>query len=358
MCDFVKNGFLIYGCNGYTGKLISEHAATLGLIPILAGRDAAKVESLAKELSLPFRVFDLNEEQKVIQNIGDVKVVLHCAGPFKFTSKVMAAACIKAKTHYLDITGEFDVFENLFAMGNEAKDAGVLLMPGVGFDVVPTDCLALYLKNKLAGAADTLELALMMRGGRISHGTAITVAENLGESGMVRRNGKLEKIPNGTLVREIKFEQGRKKKGVAIPWGDISTAYRTTGIPNITIYNCLPDKVIASMKMSNRIGFILKWRPVKNFIINRIKKRPAGPSNEERETSTSVVWGEVKNSFGAHVRAMLELPEGYTLTALTAVKIVQNILEKEPPHGTLTPATVFGADFILQFDKVKRIDLK
>ena len=352
----MKENFLIYGCYGYTGKLISEHAAQLGLKPILAGRDAARAEALAKELNLPFRVFDLNDEQQVITNISDVKVVLHCAGPFRYTSKVMTAACMKSKTHYLDITGEFDVFESMFNLDKAAKAAGVLLMPGVGFDVVPTDCLSLYLKNKIPNV-DTLELALMMRGGRISHGTAITVAENLGESGMVRRNGKLEKVENGTLLRQIKLQDKKSYTGVAIPWGDISTAYRTTGIPNITVYNCLPPKVIKSMKMSNRIGFILRLRPVKNFIINRIKQRPAGPNETERQNSTSVVWGEVKNASGAGVRAMLELPEGYTLTALTAVKIAQNIVEKEPPHGTHTPAGVFGADFILQFDKVKRIDL-
>ena len=353
----MKENFLIYGCNGYTGKLISEHAAQLGLKPILAGRDAAKVEALANELNLTFRVFDLSDEQQVIDNISDVKIVLHCAGPFKFTSKVMAAACIKAKTHYLDITGEYDVFESLFALDAQAQDAGIMIMPGVGFDVVPTDCLALYLKGKIPGV-DTLELALIMQGGGISHGTAITVAENLGESGMIRKNGKLEPVPNGTLIKEIKLLKGKKKNAVAIPWGDISTAYRTTGIPNITVYNALPQTVINNMKRANRIAFLLKWRPVKNFIINRIKARPAGPDAEAREKSTTLVWGEVRNSFGAYARALIELPEGYTLTALTAVKIVQNILAQEPPHGTKTPAGVYGADFILQFDKVNRVDLK
>lgn len=352
----MKQGILIYGCYGYTGKLISELAAEQKLPVILSGRDAVKVKQLADKLNLPHRSFDLKNEQQVADNIIDMKVVLHCAGPFKFTSKVMAGACMKAKTHYLDITGEFDVFENMFALDKAAKSAGVLLMPGVGFDVVPTDCLSLYLKGKIPGA-DTLELALMMKGGRISHGTAITVAENLGESGMVRRLGKLEAVPNGTLIREIKFEDKKKIKAVAIPWGDISTAYRTTGIPNITVFNCLPERVISSMKKSNYIGFLLRWRPVKNFIISQIKKRPAGPNEEERKNSASVVWGEVQNAFGASARAMLELPEGYTLTALTALKIAESVLEKEPPHGTLTPAGVFGADFILQFDKVKRIDL-
>jgi short subunit dehydrogenase-like uncharacterized protein len=352
----VKENFLIYGCNGYTGKLISEHAVKAGLKPILAGRDAQKVEALANELGLSFRVFEVKDEETVVKNIQDVKAVLHCAGPFRFTSKIMAAACIKAKTHYLDITGEYDVFESMFALDEAAKQAGILIMPGVGFDVVPSDCLALYLKDRIPGV-DTLELALMTKGGRISHGTAITVAENLGDKTMVRRDGKLEEVENGSLIKKIKFEDKRKKDAVAISWGDISTAYRSTGIPNITVYNCLPPAVIKNMQRSNYIGFLLRWRPVKNFIINRIKQRPAGPNEEERETASSVVWGEVRNSFGAHAKAQLNLPEGYTLTAMTAVKIAQSILEKEPPHGSYSPASVFGADFILQFDKVKRFDL-
>jgi short subunit dehydrogenase-like uncharacterized protein len=352
----VTESFLIYGCNGYTGKLISEHAVKVGLTPILAGRDTQKVEALAKELNLRFRVFDLKDENEVAGNIQDVRIVLHCAGPFRFTSKIMAAACLKAQTHYLDITGEYDVFESLFALSDVAKQGGILIMPGVGFDVVPSDCLAMYLKNKIPGV-DTLELALMSKGGRISHGTAITVAENLGGNTMVRRDGKLQEVANGALVKRIKFEDKRKKDAVAISWGDISTAYRSTGIPNITVYNCLPDSVIKAMKRSNYLGFLLRWRPVKNLLISRIKKRPAGPSAEERETASSVVWGEARNGFGAYARAQLNLPEGYTLTAMTAVKIVQEFLAKEPPHGTCSPASVFGADFILQFDKVKRFDL-
>lgn len=352
----MKKNILIYGCYGYTGKLISELAAAQQLPAILAGRDEQKTKELATRLNLPYRVVDLNNETETTRALSDVKVVLHCAGPFRYTAEAMAHACLKTKTHYLDITGEYDVFEKLFGMDAEAKNAGILIMPGVGFDVVPTDCLAAYLKNKIPNV-DTLELALMMKGGSLSHGTAITVTENLGSNTLVRRNGTLQEIPNGALTKDILLPNNRKKKGVAISWGDISTAYRTTGIPNITVYNCLPEKVINSMKWSNYMGFLLRSRLVKNFLINRIKNRPAGPDEQMREKATSAVWGEVRNSMGANFRAMIELPEGYTLTALTAVKIASNITETEPPHGTRTPASVFGADFILQFDKVKRIDI-
>ncbi|MDB5281446.1 MAG: Saccharopine dehydrogenase [Bacteroidota bacterium] len=351
----LKEGLLIYGCYGYTGKLICDHAVKSGMKPVLAGRDKEKTEALANELKLEYRVFDVSDENVVAENLKDFKVVLHCAGPFMFTAQIMAKACIKAKTHYLDITGEILVFEQMFKLSDAATEAGVLLMPGVGFDVVPTDCLALYLKDKLQGA-DSLELGLYQKGGKLSHGTAITIAENLGESGAVRRNGKLEAVANGTLTRLIRVDQ-KERNAVAIPWGDVSTAYRTTKIPNITVYNILPQKLIEGMKMSNYFGFFFRSRMFKNYVIKKIKKRPAGPSDEERKTAKSVVWGEVKNPLGASKRAILELPEGYTLTAWTAIKIAQNILQKSPQPGTRTPAAVFGADFILQFEGVTRTDV-
>ena len=351
----MKEGFLIYGCYGYTGKLISEMAAKAGMKPVLSGRDEQKVTALARSLNLDYVVFGLDNEQTVIDNIKDFKVVLHCAGPFIYTAKVMAGACIKAKTHYLDITGEYQVFEGIFKLNDAAAQAGVMLMSGVGFDVVPTDCLALYLSEKL-GNVDSLELALYMKGGKLSHGTAITIAENLGDATVIRRDGKLVKVPNAKLIRSVDIG-GEEKQSVAISWGDISTAFRTTGIPNITVYNILPQKLIDGMKLSNYFGFIMKLRPVKNFMINRIKKRPAGPDEAQRTASSSIVWGEVRNKVGGLQRAMLTLPEGYTLTALTALKIVELVLEKDPPSGSKTPAQVFGKDFILQFPGVKRKDL-
>jgi short subunit dehydrogenase-like uncharacterized protein len=267
---------------------------------------------------------------------------------------IMVKACMKAKTHYLDITGEYQVFERIFKLNDAAVAAGVMLMPGVGFDVVPTDCLARYLNEKI-GNAISLDLALYMIGGKLSHGTAITVAENLGDACVARRDGKLVKFPNGKLLRDVPIRE-EEKRAVAISWGDISTAYRTTGIPNITVYNVLPQKLIDGMKLSNYFGFIMRTRLVKNYLINNIKKRPAGPDEAQRKSSSSIVWGEVKNKAGGVHRATLYLPEGYTLTALTALKITELVMEKEPPHGSKTPAQVFGSDFILQFEGVRRKD--
>ena len=352
----VKEGLLIYGSYGYTGQLIVEHALSKGLKPVLAGRDANRLAQQAAKFNLNYVAFDLSNADEVAEKIKDFKVVLHCAGPFKYTAKIMTDVCIKTKTHYLDITGEYQVFESIFRKHDEAKDAEVLLMPGVGFDVVPSDCLAAYLKDKMQ-TASSLELALWQKGGKLSHGTAITVAENLSEGCTIRKNGKLVNIPSGSLTRSIKIED-QSRIAVAIPWGDVSTAFRSTKIPNIIVYNFLPKKVIDGMKMTQRLNFFFRLNFVKRFLISRIKKRPAGPSAAERETAQTLIWGEAKNPLGISIRAVLQLPEGYTLTALTSVKIAQSILEKEPPHGALTPSQVFGKDFILQFPTTSISDIK
>lgn len=352
----MKDGWLIYGCYGYTGKLIAEYAVSRGLKPTLAGRDRARTEELANKLGLPFRVFEVENEETIAGELKPFKLVLHCAGPFKYTAGKMARACIAAGTHYLDITGEYEVFEKIFRMNEAAVEAGVLLLPGVGFDVVPSDCMALYLKEKLP-TADTLELALLQQGGKLSHGTAITVTENLGEETAIRQRGRINKVKNGSLIRTITIG-GKERQAVAISWGDVASAYRSTGIPNIIVFNMLPPKVISGMKWSNHFGFLFRLGPVKKFLINRIKKGPAGPSEEMRKNAKTFVWGEATNGLGITKQALLELPEGYTLTYLTAVRIVERLLEKAPEPGAKTPAQVFGKDFIMEFEGVKRKDLK
>ena len=352
----MKNKLLIYGCNGYTGTLISRLAKRQGLQPILSGRNEEAVKKLAEELGLPYVAFDLADISVVDSALKDVKVVLHCAGPFMYTSKQMIQACLRNKAHYLDITGEISVFEGAHKQDDAAKKAGIMVMSGVGFDVVPTDCLSLYLKGQMRDAT-ALELCLMSKGGRLSHGTAITIAEGLGNPSAIRKDGRITATRSGFTTREIDFGF-TKKIGAEIPWGDVSTAFYTTGIPNIRVYNVLPKQLITSMKLSNFIGPILRMRWVKDKAIAKIKQKPAGPNDQERETSQSFVWGEVKNKTGAVKRAVLTLPEGYTLTAETAVEIAKRVLDNGfSQTGFKTPAAVFGAGFIKEFAGVSLKDL-
>ncbi|MEQ8925608.1 MAG: saccharopine dehydrogenase NADP-binding domain-containing protein [Fulvivirga sp.] len=342
---------LIYGSYGYTGKLIVEEALTKGLKPTLAGRNENAVKRQAEETKLDYLVFDLSEEDKLNAALANHKVIIHCAGPFIHTAKQVAEACIKNKTHYLDITGEFQVFEDFKAMSAKAEAAGVMLLPGAGFDVVPSDCLANHLKAKLPTATDLI-LAFTGLGGGLSRGTAKTMVENSHEGQTVRKNGKLVSSSISTAnINYGEFEQ----ISLGISWGDISSAYFSTGIPNIEVFMGSHEKQIKQVKTMAWFRPLLKLRFVKNYLQKQIDKKPAGPSDEKREKGKMYLWGKV--SIGNEsVEARLNTPNGYTLTASTSVLIAKKILDENFKTGFQTPASAYGSGLILEVHDTKLTD--
>lgn len=348
-----QGDFLLYGANGYTGELAARRAVALGLRPILAGRSAAPVEALARALSLPSRVFSLDDPAAVDAALAGVKVVLHCAGPFSRTSGPMVDGCLRSGAHYLDVTGEVEVFEALAARDAEARRAGVMLLPGAGFDVVPSDCLAAHLKRRLPGAV-ALELAFQPLG-RASRGTATTMIENIDKGGLIRKGGALVHVPAGHATRVVDFGRG-PVTAAAIPWGDVSTAYHSTGIPDITVYMGMPLALRIGMRVTRVLGGLLSSAPVQRFLLARVRAGAAGPSDAERARGASLLWGEARDAEGKRVVSRLRAPEGYTHTADASIALVQRVLGGEHPAGFQTPSKAYGADFVLGLPGVERSD--
>jgi short subunit dehydrogenase-like uncharacterized protein len=343
-----SNNWLIYGANGYTGELIAREAVRRGMKPILAGRNRAAIGALAAELGLEQRIFGLDDPKAIEAGLKDCAVMLHCAGPFSRTAKPMIDACLLTHTHYLDITGEIAVFELAATHDAVAKLAGIMVLPGVGFDVVPTDCLAAHLKSQLPSAT---HLTLAFRGlGRTSRGTTLTALESIVTGGMVRREGRLLPVPSGWKTRRIDFGNGRGPiKATTIPWGDVSTAYYSTGIPNIEVYLALKPKLIFLLKIGRYLSGLIKSAPVQKFLATQINALPPGPTSEQRAHSTSYVWGEVRDDAGQTLTARFKAPDGYTLTTLTALAIVEQAFGGHAPIGFQTPAKAYGPQLI--FDR-------
>ncbi len=345
---------LIYGATGYTGQLIAEMAVASGMQPVLAGRSRATVEALAARLGLSSRVFTLEDPASVRAGLDGMAVVLHCAGPFSRTSEPMASACLTAGVHYLDITGEISVFESLAARDSVARAAGVMLLPGVGFDVVPSDCLAAHLASRLPGAR---RLLLGIQGsGRLSHGTQATVVENQHRGGMIRRGGALTSVPAAWRTRSIDFGRG-PRMAITIPWGDVATAWHSTGIPDIEVYAKVPPALRLGMIASRHLGWLLRRRWVREFQLKRVKAGPAGPSPEELAGGHCAVWGRVEHDDGRHAESLLQGPNGYQLTALAALAAVQKVLDGGAPPGFQTPSRAYGPDFVLQLPGITREDI-
>jgi short subunit dehydrogenase-like uncharacterized protein len=328
--------WMIYGANGYTGQLVAEHAKERGEVPILAGRDAAKVRPLAEKLGLPWRAFSLDRP-----DLREVSLVLHCAGPFSATSRPMVEACLAARAHYLDITGEVDVFESVLARDAEARERRIVLLPGTGFDVVPSDCLAALLKQRLPSATK-LQLAFAPLG-RASPGTVKTSIESLPRGGLVRRGGKLVRVPTAAEVREVPFAD-KRRTAMSVPWGDVATAWRSTGIPDITVFVAVKPAAIRAARLTRFAAPLLGLAPVQQLLKARVEQSVHGPDAEERARGGAQFWGCVSDAQRS-VEMTMSVPEGYTLTAHAAVECALRVVGGAVKPGAWTPSLAFGPDF-------------
>lgn len=335
--------FLLYGANGYTGELIAEEAKRTGMQAVLAGRREEAVRPIAERLGFEHRVFPLDSPEEIARRLDGVGAVLLAAGPFSATSAPVVEACLRARVHYLDITGEIAVLEACHARGQEAKARGIVLLPGAGFDVVPSDCLAAVLKDAMP-EAQRLELAIA-GGGRFSKGTAKTMVEGIPRGGAIREGGRIRRVPLAWKTMEVPFPD-QPRLAVTIPWGDVSTAYRSTGIPDIAVYMAVPPRAIRSMRWTRLVAPIFGLRPVQAFLNRRIERAVKGPDEEMRRSLRTRLWGRVTDASGRTLEAALEAPEGYQLTVLAALECTRRVLAGRAPIGVLTPSMAFGARFI------------
>lgn len=335
--------WLLYGANGYTGELIAREAVRRGMRPVLAGRSEVKVGKLAAELGCASAVFDLDDHTSLVRTLAHVQAVLHCAGPFSATARSMMQGCLATHVHYLDITGEIDVFELAHGAHEKAQRAGIVLCPGVGFDVVPTDCLALKLKQALPDATH-LALGFDSRSG-LSKGTAKTAVESASDGSRVRRDGKIVSVPLASQTRHIDFGNG-EKLAVGIPWGDVSTAYYSTGIPNIEVFSASSQQAIDSMRHANMLRALLRARLVKALLKYNIERNLQPPNQAQRDSNPSFVWGEAHNASGRKVTARVVTANGYALTVASALGIMSRVLETPHSPGYATPSMLVGADFV------------
>jgi short subunit dehydrogenase-like uncharacterized protein len=356
----MQETFLLYGANGYTGELIARFASQYQLTPILAGRRKEAIEPLAQKLGLSFRIFDLNDKVALIKALNEVKLMVHCAGPYDHTAEPVINACLQTGTHYIDLNGDLDVFEKIKGYDAAAKEKNIMLLPGAGFDVVPTDCLALWLKKKLPDATH-LEIAFAIPGSKLSRGTSLTTVLKLGEPGAVRKNGVITHEPVGKTGKTVSFvtADGQTKKlfVMSIPWGDVSTAYFSTGIPNINSYTGIPKAAWFFNKGQFLFNWLLRRSFMRNLIRAIINKQSPGPDDAMRARSVSLIRAEVRNIKGKKITAIMQTPEAYELTAASMLLVSQKILSGDFKPGYQTPATAYGEDLVMELQGVYRSEL-
>ena len=343
----------IYGANGYSGRLAARHAVDRGEKPLLLGRSPDKLRPLARELDLEFATVELDDHDGMRRALTRVSAVVHAAGPFRETWEPMVRACLATRTNYLDITGEVGVMESLRRLDGEARDVKLTIMPGAAFDVIPSDCLAVHLKDLLPDATHlTLAIAALARP---SPGTAVSVAGRLSEGSHVRRHGLLVDDDPAGDHRTIDFgwDVGTHEM-YRLEWGDLSTAHHSTGIPNIETYLPLDGTALAGVRTAARAPWIFRKAVTQRALVRVLTSGRPGPDDDERSGSNAAIWGEVTNG-REQVRGRVLTPHPYTFTAMGMVETARRVAAGDAEPGFQTPASAFGADYILTFDGTDRV---
>src|SRR5258708_3512481 len=349
--------WMIYGATGYTGQLVAEEAVRRGHKPLLVGRSESKLKPLAERLNLEYAIAAMDGRGALEAVVKRVRLVYNAAGPLVYTIPPMLRACLSAAAHYLDITGETSVYQNVYQYDSAARDKGIALIPGVGFDFLPIDCLVKYVADQLPDATHLLTAVGMIGSsiiGRMSGGTVKSLLEILHHTGnVVRRNGQLVPIPLGADARKFRFPSG-DYMAMPIPWGDLEMEYRATSIPNMTSYLTLPATLIRMLRLTGGIQIrLLHVDAIRNAMSALLGRMITGPGETARKAGNASLYAQVRNANGETREAWLETIEAYQLTINASIPVVERVLNGEY-RGALTPSQAFGADFVLEIAGTKR----
>lgn len=345
---------LIYGASGYTGRLLAARACRRGLNAVLAGRTRSRLEAVAQATALPYRVFGLEDPTKLDAALFDVEVVLNAAGPFAATARPVVEACLRTGKHYLDVSGELPTFQRLHGYDEPARAAGVMVMPGVGFVVAASDCLAAHVAACMPQAR-YLRLALS-RTGLVSRGSYTTMLGLVREGVSIRREGRLCAVPVGKLERGFDYGEG-ERVSTAVSWADVFTAYHTTGIAHIEVYMEADTWTRWLYELAACFAEPLRLTPLQKLLELQARAWPEGPSEGRRAAAPRVIVAEAEDRFRRRARALLHTPDGYSFTPLSALAIAERVLAGDFRAGFQTPAGVYGADFVLVLEGVRREDV-
>jgi short subunit dehydrogenase-like uncharacterized protein len=338
-----KTSWLIYGASGYTGGLLAHAAVARGMRPTLAARSRESIEGLGRELGCEVRAMAL-EDRHLARSIEGFGCVLHAAGPFSKTSGPLLAACLSARCHYLDLSGELDVIGACYASEDAAHAAGISVIPAVGFSVVPMDCLAALLA---ATVERPVGLELAFEGYELSAGTAKTYAEGmaLGTARLV--DGKLERSPLTWELVPIPFKRGLQQ-ALRVPYGELVSCHRSTGIGNVSTFMVPHPALEMLLKYGPRLSPLLRFAWAKQLADCLAERRFPGPDEATRRRRRTQIWGRISAADGSAREAFLETPEPYQLSVATALSAVERVLAGSVPTGAWTPSQAFGANFITE----------
>lgn len=337
----------IFGATGYTGRLCVAEAVRQGLPVRVAGRRAEAVEQLAAEYpgaAITTAVADVEDAAGLKSLVESSDVLLSTVGPYAQFGRPVVDAAIEFSTPYLDVTGELDFLNWVYAQSPRAEQARVSLAPAVGFDGVPGDLLASQAAAALDGEVATVRVAYFVEGGRASAGTARSALGALSRGGAVWRNGRVCQEPAGIEHWEAPFPAPPgPAAAISVPFPEVVTVGRSVGAQVVRCFAAVPGAWVLPPLAgpAQRVTSFLSTTPVWGLLERAVDRLPEGPSDESRSRAKTVVVAEAAGSDGVSVTRWARVSDPYGVTAVIAVAGARRLVDGGLPPGVLTPSQVF-----------------
>jgi len=303
---------LLLGANGTMGRLIARKASRQGLSLVLAGRDLDQLVQLAENLGpAPVRaaLADLSNPEACRSLVAGADLVLNTVGPFSRHAGPVVDACVRAGVAYVDLANELPAVRELLQRDSEARRHGVDLVTGAGFGVVATETLALLLAQRSAEQLVDVQLATAPAVASTSAGVRTTVAEAMTGGSACYRNGQLVAAPFGLGERMVMFPD-RPRRVVPVPVGDLVSAQRATGAPNVVVFGDISTHAAPPLDVGNL---------------------------------RSYAWAAATTASGDCLEARLTFGEGLQASASIAIEVASRVLAS-PSAGAWTPGQRFGPE--------------
>jgi saccharopine dehydrogenase (NAD+, L-glutamate forming) len=363
---------VLFGATGFTGGLTAEYLARNappGLRWALAGRNPGKLAAVRDRLTaidpalagLPLLTADVTDPGSLRAVAESARVVATTVGPYVHHGEPLVAACARAGTDYLDITGEPEFVDLMYVRHHaEAERTGARLVHACGFDSIPHDLGVWFTLRHLPDDVPITVDGFVRAGGRFSAGTyhsALTAFSRTAQaSRAARERRQVEPRPTGRRVRAVPGRVARSKElgmwTVPLPTIDPQVVRRSAAARpeygpdfryrHFAAVKRLPTVLAAGAGLGGLVALV-RLPPTRRWLLGRLASGQ-GPTPQQRAKS----WFRVRFlGTGGGRRVLTEVAggdPGYDETAKMLAESALCLATDDLPAtaGQVTPVTAMG----------------